>query len=72
MALTRDSMLWWLGIIGAVLTYLAASPPPTAWSYAEWVQALAFVVATVSAKLASSPLPGAPKATEPDHDDVAG
>lgn len=57
--MTRDSIIWWLAIAGAVLTYLAAAPPPTQWTYAEWVQALAFVVATISGKLATSPLPSA-------------
>lgn len=55
---TRDSAVWWLAIVGAVLTYLAAAPPPTVWTYGEWVQALAFGVATISGKLATSPLPG--------------
>ena len=54
--LTRDSVLWGLGIAGAVLTYLIASPPPTQWDYAEWLKALAFAVATVAAKMGSSPL----------------
>lgn len=54
---TRDSAVWWLAIAGAILTYLAAAPPPTVWTYGEWVQALAFLVATASGKLATSPLP---------------
>lgn len=58
MRLTRDSLTWWLGIVGAVLVYLGAADPPTTWSYGEWIQALAFAVATVSGKLATSPLPG--------------
>jgi len=53
----RDSWLWFLGIVAAVLTYLAAAPPPTTWTYPEWVQAAAFVVATIAGKLSSSPLP---------------
>lgn len=56
--MTRDSWVWWLGISAAVLTYLGAAPPPVTWTYPEWIQALAFVVATVSAKLATSPLRG--------------
>lgn len=55
--LTRDSVLWWLAILGAVATYLASSEPPTHWTYHQWIQAAMFIVATVSGKLASSPLP---------------
>jgi hypothetical protein len=55
--MTRDSIIWWLAIAGAVLTYLAAAPSPADWTYADWVKALAFVVATLSGKLATSPLP---------------
>ena len=55
---TRDSIVWGLAIAGAALTYLAAAPPPTVWTYGEWIQALAFAVATISGKLATSPLPG--------------
>lgn len=58
MNITRDSIGWWLGIAGAVLTYLLASPAPTEWAYPDWLRAVAFVVATVSGKLATSPLKG--------------
>lgn len=58
MKLTRDSAVWWLGIIGATLTYLLAADPPSAWTYHQWLQAAAFVVATLSGKLATSPLRG--------------
>ena len=56
--MNRDSVLWGLGIVAAVLTYLGAAPSPVDWTYGQWVQAAAFVVATVSAKLATSPLKG--------------
>lgn len=58
MNVTRDSMIWWLGIIAAVLAYLSASESPAVWAYTDWVQAAAFVVATISGKLATSPLRG--------------
>lgn len=58
MRITRDSVVWWLAIAGAVLTYLAAAPVPSTWSYFDWIQALAFAVATIAGKLATSPLPG--------------
>ena len=56
--LTRDSMLWWLGIAGAVVIYLSAGESPSTWTWAEWMRAAAFVIATVSGKLATSPLRG--------------
>lgn len=56
--LTRDSIVWWLAILGAVVTYLiGAGKPPTEWAYGDWLQAVAFLVATISGKLATSPLP---------------
>ena len=59
--LNRDSLVWWLGIAGAVVLYLSNADPPTLWTYNDWLQALAFAIATAAAKLATSPLPGAPK-----------
>jgi hypothetical protein len=56
--LTRDSIFWWLGIIGAVLVYLGNADSPATWSWNDWMQTLAFVVATISGKLATSPLKG--------------
>ena len=58
MRLTRDSWIWTLSIIAALLTYLGAAPPPTQWDYLQWIKFAALVVATVSAKLATSPLRG--------------
>lgn len=55
---TRDSVIWGLAILGALLTYLVqVGTPPTEWPYSEWVKALAFLVATLAGKLATSPLP---------------
>jgi len=55
---SRDSIVWWLAIAGAALTYLATAPNPVQWDYAEWIKFTSFAVATLSAKLATSPLPG--------------
>ena len=55
---TRDSIVWWLGIVGAALVYLSQCPPPQTWAYGDWLQCIAFLVATVSGKLATSPLKG--------------
>jgi hypothetical protein len=54
---TRDSAVWWLAIIGSVITYLASAAPPSQWNYHQWIQAAALIVATISGKLATSPLP---------------
>ena len=55
--LTRDSILWWIAIVAALLTYLIADGrPPTAWQYLDWLKFLAAVIGTVSGKLANSPL----------------
>lgn len=56
--MTRDSYVLTLAIAGAILTYLAAAPPPWAWSYPEWIQAAAALVGIVAGKLATSPLRG--------------
>lgn len=61
--LTRDSMVWWLALAAAVVGYLiTAEKPPTAWSYAQWLQAAAFVLAWLAGRLSNSPLAG-----EHDH-----
>jgi hypothetical protein len=55
----RDSLVLWVGAIGALVLYLQnASGPPTVWDYNQWLQFLAFVVAFVSGKLGTSPLKG--------------
>jgi len=59
--LTRDSALWWIGMCSALVLYLANAPTMNAWTYAQWLQFAGFVLATLSAKLATSPLPGAAK-----------
>lgn len=54
----RDSIVWWLAIIGAAVTYLiSAGEPPPQWDYQQWLQALSFGVATIAGKLATSPMP---------------
>lgn len=59
--LNRDSMLLWLGLLIASVTYLiTTAKPPTEWGYLEWLQAVSFVLAWASGKLATSPLPGDP------------
>ena len=55
---SRDSKLLWVGAGVALIGYLSVSEPPTAWSYADWLKFATVVLAWVSGKLASSPLPG--------------
>lgn len=57
--MTRDSMVWWIGIAGGVLTAAAAQVDvfPEAWR--PWITLASTIVAAVSGKLATSPLKGA-------------
>lgn len=54
--LARDSAVWWLIIVGALVTYMADKPAPAGWHYADWMQFAAFIVATLAGKLSTSPL----------------
>ena len=54
--LARDSWTWWLIVLGAMLTYMTNKAPVTAWQYNDWLEAAAFLVATVAGKLSTSPL----------------
>jgi hypothetical protein len=58
----RDSLILWVGLAVAVVGYLStAMNPPTQWGYMEWLQAASFMLAWVTGKLATSPLPGKPE-----------
>lgn len=57
--ITRDSWLWIVAALGALVTYLVtAEKPPTEWDYMGWLQFAAFALAWVSGKLMGSPLAG--------------
>ena len=58
MKLTRDSLILWLPVVAAAITYLLAAPPPPQWDYYQWLQAAAAVVAATSTKFMTSSLPG--------------
>lgn len=60
----RDSKVLWLPVLGAILTYLMASEPPTMWSYHDWIKALAAGVAAVSTKYMNSSLPRDPNGSK--------
>jgi hypothetical protein len=54
---TRDSYVWWLTLVAAIVGYLiTAEKPPTEWSYLQWLQAASFVLAWLAGKLSTSPL----------------
>jgi hypothetical protein len=58
MRISRDSIILWLPIAGALVTYLLSAEPLPLWGYYEWLQFIAAVIATASAKLMTSPLKG--------------
>jgi hypothetical protein len=63
--MTRDSMLWWIGIIFAVVLGLATVPDPATLgipvAWLPYLRLAALIIGIVSGKMATSPLPGAPK-----------
>jgi hypothetical protein len=60
--MNRDSYVLTLAAIGALVGYLVADGRiPLEWGYADWLKAIAFAIAWISGKLATSPLAGAPK-----------
>lgn len=58
MKLTRDSVLLSIGAAIAAVTYLLTMPPPTQWSYTDWLHAALGALLWLSGKAASSWLPG--------------
>ena len=61
--MTRDSIVLWLGIIGGILGVLVAQLDalPVSPEIKSWITIIASLLAAISGKLATSPLPGAPK-----------
>lgn len=55
---TRDSFGLWIAFAFAVVTYLSTAGNPADWQYSDWINAASFVLAYLSGKLATSPLPG--------------
>jgi hypothetical protein len=57
-ALTRDSIVLYLGLVGTILTYMLASPVDVGeWKLREWLQCGLLVVSWLTGKLQTSPLP---------------
>lgn len=65
MPLSRDSIVWWFGMFGAVIMGVATAGNlhdygiPDSWL--PYLRLAALVVGIISGKLATSPLPGKPK-----------
>lgn len=57
--MTRDSKLFYLLLLAAIVGYLKTVPTaPNVWSYQEWLNALIFLSAWLIGKMQHSPLPG--------------
>lgn len=56
MTLRRDSFSLTLLALAAALGYLAMMPPPTQWTYQQWIQTALGAVLWLSGKGANSPL----------------
>ncbi len=54
--LTRDSALWTLAAVIACMGYLMTLPPPTEWTYYQWLQTAAAAALWISGKLSTSPV----------------
>jgi ABC-type xylose transport system permease subunit len=59
--INRDSVSLWLGLIGGIVAVIAAQVDAFPPSWRPWITIIASIIAGISGKLATSPLPGAPK-----------
>jgi hypothetical protein len=60
MLISRDSAIWWIGLIGGVITAITVKLDQFPWfseTARQWIGLAGVVVAAVSGKLATSPLP---------------
>lgn len=61
MKVSRDSVVWWFGIVGSIVSGLAVNLQLFPWipdQAQHWITFAAFVVGIISGKLATSPLKG--------------
>jgi hypothetical protein len=58
LGLTRDSRALYLLALAALVGFLATMPPPTQWTYSQWMQAAAGALAWAIGKMQTSPLKG--------------
>lgn len=61
MTLTRDSLLWWVGMVGGILGVAAANVGMFPEKWRGYIIGASSLVAVISGKLATSPLPGEKK-----------
>lgn len=64
MNLNRDSIGWWVGLIGGAVVAVGSHLDLFPWfspSTQHWIELAAFVITAISGKMASSPLPPSPK-----------
>lgn len=57
---TRDSAVWWVGIIGSAVMAVGANLDAFPWlskDARQWISLASFVVGVVSGKMATSPRP---------------
>lgn len=67
--MNRDSVIWWIGIVVAVLGAVAANSSllPPAWAPAlPYINLVCIILGTLSGKLATSPLKGASDTSKVD------
>lgn len=59
MTITRDAWLFYLAFAGTIVGYFAAAEQtPNLWSFKEWMQFGLVVIAWITGKFQTSPLPG--------------
>lgn len=61
MLISRDSAVWWFGMLGAVITAVTVNLDEFPWlseTTRQYLSLAAVIVAAVSGKFATSPLPG--------------
>lgn len=57
---TRDSVIWWIGIVGSAVVGVSTNLDAFPWLSQEarqWISLASFVVGVVSGKMSTSPRP---------------
>lgn len=61
MLISRDSVVWWLGMVAAVITAIVANIDQFDWfseDARKWLTLVSLIIGVISGKMATSPLPG--------------
>lgn len=56
--LNRDSIIWFLLIMGSIAGYFATLPSPMVWTYEQWMNAIVVLTGIIAAQLSGSKLAG--------------